>query len=337
MSDNLQEAKAKKEFMNLFKRTGDVRREVAIEAQDLFAKAVQGQIRKALLDGDNTQGIFATEIQDEFADPEYPVDLLAPGEEDQYVAYVGVPGNRIPERYIEAEYVKVPSFQIQSSIDMLMRTARNPNLNALTRALQILQGGFQKKINMDSWHTLLLAGADRNIIAYDADAAQGQLTKRAISIMKVLVQRNGGGNTFSQDQRSLTDIFLSVEGIEDVRNWGLDQIDDMSRHEIFIAQDGSNKITRIFGVNLHPMVEFGENQPYQDYFVNNLSGDMDTDVELMVGIDMNHRLDFVNPVTQDVEIFSDPEFHRRQAISYYGWYSSGYGVLDNRSIILGTF
>lgn len=337
MSDTVQEAKAKKEFMNLFQRTGDVKREVALEAQDLFAKAVQGQIRKAILDGDNTQGIFTVEDRGEFGDPEYPVDLLAPGEEDQYVAYVGVPGGRIPERYIEADYVKISSFQIQSSIDMLMRTARNPNLNALTRALQILQGGFQKKINMDSWHTLLLAGADRNVVGYDADAAEGQLTKRAISTMKVLMQRNGGGNTFSEDQRRLTDIFLSVEGIEDVRNWGLDQISDITRHDIFIAQDNSDMLTRIFGVNLHPMVEFGEGQPYQDYFVNKLGGDLDDDVELMVGIDMTHKLDFVNPVTQDVEIFSDPEFHRRQAISYYGWYSSGYGVLDNRSIILGSF
>lgn len=330
-------AQAQAEFMKLYQRTGSSNREEALHAQEMFAKALEGTIRDALLDGDNTQGIYMVENFGPFGDPEYPVDLLAPGEEDQYVAYTGVPGGRIPERHIEADYLKVPTFQIQSSIDFLMKYAKHPNLNTVSRALEILQAGFQKKINMDSWHTLLLAGVDRNIVVYDGDASQGAFTKRLVSLMKTVMMRNGGGNTFSVRQRKLTDAFMSVEGVEDIRNWGLDQVDDMTRREIFLASDGASTLTRVFGVNIHPMVEFGEDQPYQDYFVNKLSGDLGTDVELVVGIDMTNRRDFVNPIREDVQIFSDPNFHRRQAISYYGWMESGYAVLDNRSIILGSF
>lgn len=335
--DKAQEAKAKKELIELLKRTAQGTPNEALAAQDMFAKAIQGTIREALLDGNNLQGIYTVSDYTESGSPEYPVDLLAPGEEDQYVAYTGVPGGRIPERHIEADYIKIPTYQIQSSIDFLLKYANDPNLDTVARALEILQAGFQKKINMDGWHTILMAGVDRNIVAYDADAAAGQLTVRLVSLMKTLMRRNGGGNVQSLKQRRLTDMFMSIEGLEDIRNWGLDQVSDITRNEIFRAADGDSLITRIFGVNIHEMVEFGEGQPYQTFFVNKLNGSLSDDVELVVGIDMNNRRDFVNPVKGNVEIFADPTFHRRQAASYYGWYESGYGVLDNRSILLGTF
>lgn len=330
-------AQDKAEFMKLFKRTSSDHREEAGRAQEMVAKAFETVIREAILDGDNTQGIFTPETYGPDSDPKYYVDLLAPGEEDQYVAFTGVPGGRIPERRITSDYLKVPTYQTQNMIDFPMELAEHPTLNAVERVLQILQGGFQKKINMDSWHTLLLSGVDRNIVVYDGDATAGQFTKRLISLMKTVMMRNGGGNTFSMDQRGLTDIFMSIEGLEDIRNWGLDQVDEMTRREIFIASDTSEKLTRIFGVNIHPMVEFGENQPYQDYFVNKLGGDLDVDVELVVGLDLNRRIDFVNPVRKPVQIFNDPYFHRRQDISYYGWQESGYAVLDNRGVLLGSF
>lgn len=337
MTDKEKMELAKAEFIKLFRRTGSQNREEALHAQEMFSKALEGTIRDALLDGDNTQGIYTVENWGPTDSPEYPVDLLAPGEEDQYVAYTGVPGGRIPDRHIEADYLRVPTFQIHSSINFQMKVAETGNVNAVERALEILQAGFQKKINMDSWHTLLLAGVDRNLVVYDGDASQGQFTKRLISLMKTVMMRNGGGNTFSLKPRGLTDIFMSIEGLEDIRNWGLDQVDEMTRREIFIANDSSTSLTRIFGVNIHPMVEFGESQPYQDYFVNKLGGSLSTDVELVVGLDLNRRRDFVNPVRKDVQIFSDPNYHRRQEVSYYGWMESGYAVLDNRGVILGTF
>ena len=52
-------------------------------------------------------------------------------------------------------------------------------------------------MNDDGWHTLLVAGVDRNVLVYDADAADGQFTKRLISLMKTVMRRNAGGNTGS--------------------------------------------------------------------------------------------------------------------------------------------
>jgi hypothetical protein len=43
------------------------------------------------------------------------------------------------------------------------------------------------------------------------------------------------------------------------------------------------------------------------------------------------------PVKKDVEIFEDEALHRHQRQGYYGWAELGFGVLDNRRLIAGSF
>ena len=68
------------------------------------------------------------------------------------------------------------------------------------------------------------------------------------------MRRNSGGNSASVGRGSLTDLYVSPEALEDVRNWGLDQIDEVTRREIYTAAEGGAPITRIF-MNLHDLDE----------------------------------------------------------------------------------
>ena len=193
-------------------------------------------------------------------------------------------------------------------------------------------------MNDDGWHTLLASGVDRNVLVYDADAADGQFTKRIISLMKTVMRRNAGGNSGSLNRGKLTDIYLSPEALEDIRNWGLDQVDEITRREIYQAGDDGAAITRIFGVNLHDMDELGESQEYQLFFSHQLSGSLNgTDPELVVGLDLSANDSFIMPVKQDVQIFEDDALHRQQRAGFYGWAEIGFAVLDNRRILLGSF
>ena len=204
--------------------------------------------------------------------------------------------------------------------------------------MQVLEAGFVKKMNDDGWHTLLAAGVDRNVLVYDADAADGQFTKRLISLMKTVMRRNAGGNTGSLNRGKLTDVYLSPEALEDIRNWGIDQVDEITRREIYQAGDDGAAITRVFGVNLHDMDEMGESQEYQLFFSNQLSGSLNsTDPELVVGLDLSANDSFIMPVKQDVQIFEDDALHRQQRAGFYGWAEIGFAVLDNRRILLGSF
>jgi hypothetical protein len=267
---------------------------------------------------------------------EFPLDLLAPGEEDQFVAYTNPGNGRIPERQVEGDYVQVPTYGIASAIDWLLRYAREARWDIVARAMQVLEASFVKKINDDGWNTLLTAGADRNILVFDADATAGQFTKRLVSLLKSVMVRNGGGNTGSIRRAKLTDIFLSPEALEDIRSWGVDQVDEVTRREIYTAADGT--INRIFGVNLQDLTEFGEGQEYQTFFTSTLGGSLATgDLELVVGMDMLNNDSFLMPVKQDVTIFEDPALHRQQRAGFYGWAELGFAVLDNRRVLLGSF
>jgi len=200
-----------------------------------------------------------------------------------------------------------------------------------------LESSFVKKINDDGWHTLLAAAVDRNILVYDADAAVGQFTKRLVSLLKTVMRRNGGGNSVTANGR-LTDMYLSPEAIEDIRNWGVDQLDEVSRREIYQSADNGAPLTRLFGVNLHDLFEFGDNQEYQNYFTSDLGGSLAaTDVELIIGLDQASSDSFVMPVKRQVEVFEDEALHRHQRQGYYGWAEIGFGVLDNRRVLAGSF
>ena len=247
-------------FIELIQRSGSAEKNEALAAQRELAVALESPLRKGVLVGDVLDGIFEKIQMAPGSAAEFPLDLLAPGTENDHVAYTNPGHGRIPERAVEGDYVMVPTYSVASSIDYLLRYAREARWDVVGRAMQVLEAGFVKKMNDDGWHTLLAAGVDRNVLVYDADAADGQFTKRIISLMKTVMRRNAGGNSGSLNRGKLTDIYLSPEALEDIRNWGLDQVDEITRREIYQAGDDGAAITRIFGVNLHDMDELGESQ-----------------------------------------------------------------------------
>ena len=326
-------------FIDLLKRSGSSEKNEALAAQRELAKAIELPLREGVLVGNILDGIFEAIPMEPGTTTEFPLDLLAPGEEDEFVAYTNPGHGRLPDRAVEGDYVMVPTYSITSSIDYLLRYAREARWDVVGRAVQVLEASFVKKMNDDGWHTILSAGTDRNILVYDADAAAGQFTKRLVSLMKTVMRRNGGGNSASINRSTLTDLYISPEGLEDIRNWGVDQIDEVTRREIYQAADGSAILTRVFGVNIHDIDELGESQEYQKFFSTDLSGSLgpNSDVELVVGLDQSANDSFVMPVKENVQVYEDDTMHRHQRAGMYGWAEMGFAVLDNRRVLLGSF
>tara|TARA_Y100000114_G_scaffold157309_1_gene189517 strand:+ start:4844 stop:5848 length:1005 start_codon:yes stop_codon:yes gene_type:complete len=325
------------EFISLYKKTGDSDQNVAFAAQREFAKALELPLRKGVLVGNILGDIFETINVEPGASTEYPLDMISPGLEGEHVAYTNPGHGRIPERAVESDYVMIPTYSITSSIDYLLRYAREARWDVAARAAQVMEAGFVKKMNDDGWHTLLAAGVDRNILVYDGDATAGLFSKRLVSLMQTVMRRNAGGNTGSANRGRLTDLYVSPEALEDVRNWGLDQVSDQVRTQIYNTE-GESPVTRLFGVTLHDLDELGEGQEYQDFYVNGLGGAVEaSDVELVIGLDQGANDSFIMPMKQQLEVFEDPTLHRQQRIGFYGFAELGFGVLDNRRIILGSF
>jgi len=326
------------DMLKLLRQSGDADASIALPAQREFAAALETPLRKGVLVGNILGNIYETVNMEPGASPEFPLDLISPGLEGEHVAYTNPGHGRIPERAVEGDYVMIPTYSIASSVDYLLRFARDARWDVVARAMQVMEAGFTKKMNDDGWHTILAAGVDRNILVYDADATAGLFTKRLVSLMAVVMRRNSGGNSASVGRGRLTDLYVSPEALEDVRNWGIDQVDEVTRREIYVANEGGPAITRIFGVNLHDLDELGEGQEYQNFFTTDLGGSLAaSDVELVVGLDQSTNDSFVMPVRESLRVFEDPTLHRQQRAGFYGWAELGFGVLDNRRVILGSF
>lgn len=330
------------DLTNLLKQSGSEDKHEALTAQHALAAALTTPLRQGVLTGDNISQIFTPEVFDVNARIEYPIDFYRADNAHEFSAYVIPNWGRIPERMVAGDMLQVPTYDIGSSIDWLLRYSREARWNIIARALEVMEAGFTYKLNTDGWHTLLAAGFDRNILISDANAATGQFTKRLVSLMKLVMRRNSGGNASSINRGQLTHLFVSPEALEDMRNWGVDEVDEITRNQIYNAAD--NGEATIYGVKIIALDELGEGQEYQTYYEEVIAdgaandGMASGDEEIVIGLDLSpsNRDSFVMPIREELQIFEDENLHRQRRQGFYGWMSPGFGILNSSRILLGS-
>ncbi len=329
------------EQVALLKRTGSPDRAEALEAMRSLAQALQVPLRSALLDGGILGGIFAPEVLDPSATPEYPLDFYQTDQENDYVAYTIPSEGALPLRNVVGDAITVSTYEVGNAIDWPMKYARTARWDIVARAMEVLEAGFVKKMNTDGWRVIIAAGAGRTDysggapLVYDSAATAGQFTKRLVSLMKTTMTRLAGGNSATANRGRLTDLYISPEALEDIREWDRDEVDDVTRHKIFNSTD--EVLAEIYGVTLHSLDELGVGQEFQTYFAT-LGLSMGTDdEEIVVGLDLSHGDSFVMPVKQELAIYEDDNLHRRRRAGFYGFQEHGFASLDGRRILLASF
>lgn len=320
--------------------SGDV--QVAEKALNELAIALELPLRKGVQSGDIISDIFEVQdVSDMSANTtvEYPLHFMSPGAEGEYVAFTLPVHGGIPEALIEGDYVQVPLYYIGDGIDWDLHYQKMARYDVVGQASEALRASFVQKMNDDGFHTVISAGTDRNLIVADSDSAAGQFSVRLVSLLKTVMRRNGGGNSTSVNRSRLTDLMVSPEGQEDMRSWNVDQVDEVTRREIFTSDEGT--LNRIFNVNIVDLDELGEGQKYQLYFSNTLSGTLpnagNQKLELCVGLDLSKNDSFVMPVGEPLQIRPDNLKLRDRKAGVYGWMYLGFGVLDSRRVLLGAF
>lgn len=327
---------AGEKMMKLLALSGSNDFSVARAASRELAIALTLPLKKGVMKGDIINGIYEAIKFAPGVSIEFPLDVVAPGTEKDFAAYTIPNHGRIPERSVEGDYVMVPTFDVGSSIDWLIKFSRDARWDVVTRAMEVLEASFVRKANNDGWKVILTAAKNRGIMVYDDVATAGLFTKRLVALSKTTMRRNAGGNSTSTNQGLLTDMYVSPEALEDVRTWDLTQVDDFTRREIWLAnkENGEYSLTNVFGVNLHDIDEFGVNQEYQLYFTSTLSGTLASNkTELAIGLDLSKDDSFVMPVRQEIQVFEDESLHRQRRAGYYGWGEHGFAVLDARRVI----
>lgn len=321
-------------FVDLMKRAGNSDPNIAGPAQQMFAKAINLPLEEALLAGDIVNGLFQTVNLTNGESLDYPLDILNPGDEGDFTAYVCPDAGRIPERQVSGDYVHLRTYRIANSIDLLLRIIRDANWDVLGRSLQVMEAGFTRKMNVDGWRTLIGAAEDRGLEVFDSAATAGIFSRRLLSLMKIELRRNGG--TFTHvNRRRMTHLYLSPEGMEDIRLWGDDEVDDLTRRDLFLMSDGT--IPQIAQVRIVDLDEFGEDGPHNTYYEEVKASSIgNSKVEICVGTDLTNP-SFVMPIRESLMITNDPALHRKQKAGFYGWLEGGFAALDNRDLIIGAF
>lgn len=326
----------------MLKKCGDTDMGTARAALAQLAKALTLPLRQGVLKGDIVTDIYAKEVLAPGSAPEYPLDFYNSSTENEHVAYTIPAQGRIPERHVEGDFVMVPTYEVGNSIDFALKYARDARWNIVGRAMEVLEAGFVRKMNTDGWRVLVGAGFGRSLVVFDDAVPVGFLSKRLVELMKNIMRRNAGGNSTSVNRGKLTHLYISPESHGDIRSWDLTQVDDVTRRDIFMAEEEG--LNRVFGVNLRSIDELGVGQEFQNYYSTSLGGTMPTytlgssltKVEIAVGLDLSKDDAFVMPVRQEIEVHEDPTFHRQRRASMYAFGEHGFACLDARRVLLGA-
>ena len=322
---------------------------VRARAQQAFAAELNSPLRQGVFDRDNLGGIYEKQVLAPGAQANYPLDFVKPGEEDEFIAFTLPKQGRVPERHVEGDELWVPTFQIGNSIDWSLKYAKEARFDVIMRAIRVYEAGFVRKINSDGWRTILGGADGRGLVvtaggaapftgsSLSPTAAAGQFTKELISRMKTAMTRGAGGNG---NAGRLTDVYLSLEAMEDIRAWDVDEIDEFTRREIFVSREYG--LAQIYGVVLHEMTEFGEGQEYEEFLevTLGLAHQVVNSVtlrEFCIGLDLSTMDSFVMPIREELQTYEDPALYREQRAGIFGWMEHGFAVLDPRRILIGEF
>lgn len=322
----------------VYQAMGSLNENEAKAATQQFAQALELPLRQAIFDCDNVGpfGIFEPMDFRNARCVEFPLDPIQPGSENDFTAYAIPDCAQLPCVMLEGDYVTVPTYMLGNCVEWCLKRVRDANFNILDRAAEAFRAGFTKKMNDDAWHVILGAALDRNVIVYDSNAATGQFTKRLVTLAKTVMRRNGGGNSTCLNRARLTDLFMSPEAMDDIFNWNVDQIDEITRREIYTngQSDCDRGLTNLFCVNFHILDELGAGQEYQLYYENELGGTMPAgDQELVIGLDLSRRDSFVAPVREELQVFDDITAHKQMKGGIYGWWEGGFSVLSSLRVL----
>lgn len=305
------------------------------EAYAKLAKALTLPLQEAVMKG-GIYDIFDPMKFEWGVATEYPIHFMNAGDEKDFVAFTIPAAGAIPHKEVQGDYVMVPTFDDGNAIDCNKRYVLESRWDVLADMVKWLVNGHIVKMNRDAWRVILAAAVARGIAVYDSEATAGYFTKRLVSLLRIAFGRYGGGNSTSVNRFKMTDLYMSPESMEDIRNWDLTQIDDASRKDIFLG-NGEYALSRIYGTNLHDLFELGVGQEFQSYYTGTLGASMSgSKTEIVVGLDLTPgKRAFVNPVRMPVTVTEDRYQERNRRFSLWSESNQGWSALESRCVMIG--
>lgn len=296
------------------------------EARAALAAVMEKAWQAGVLEPDLLGDIFTRIDLPPGVEAKFPLDFYAPTNEGSYKAFVVPKEGAIPDRAIEGDELRVPTYKIANAISWSLDYARDARWDVIARAIEVFTNGFVRKMNDDGWHCILYA-AKGNTVQSDSAASSGAFTRKLITELQTGFKRLTGNRN-----GKCTDVFVSPEAIASLRNFTYTAVDDVTQRELI-----KGVVPVIYGVRLHELQELGYGQEYDDWLLNTAGASKATsDNEFVVALDLSHRDQFVMPIRETMKMFDDPTLHRSAKMGVYGWMELGFAALDSRRALLGS-
>jgi len=329
-----------------------------IRARQELAAAIKVPILQEVKFQSVVRELFAPEVLEPGAIASYPVA-------DDFELPVWVlPGlGYAAQNFIEGvgEDVYVPTFRINTAADWKLDYAKHSRVDIAARAMRKAAQAIAEYEEESGWSVLIPAGTTNF-------AATGLLPARNANIQEVAATAQGAGYlskelvnklmiAFQRQGRTLTDLWISPEDAGDIREWTETDIDPVTRREVF----QSAGMGSIWNVQLHVLPHLGGQGKfnindstasyglfkdtagsYGDYTLDNANvtdsaGNVTTAGETQIwAFDMSSMDSLVMPISEEFEIWDDPNLHREQKMGFYGWESVGFACLDSRMMGMGV-
>jgi hypothetical protein len=318
------------EQRGLLKATASKKTSEAVEHRQALAQVMERAWKAGVLEPDLLGNVFQRIILPPGVEAKFPFDFYGPTNEGSYEAFVMPKEGAVPDRVIEGDEIRVPTYKLANAISWSLDYARDARWDVVARAIEVFTNGFVRKLNDDGWHVILkVASEGTTTLVDDTAATSGVFSKQLLLNMMTSIKRRTGGRN-----SRLTDLYLSPEAIADIRNFDNTLLDEVSRREVLTSSE--DRLPELYGVRFHEIQEFGALQEYETYLSSTLGrAHTNSKGEYVLGLDLLHRDAFVMPVREEMQMFDDPTLHRSAKAGVYGWMEIGFAALDTRRAVLG--
>lgn len=349
--------------VELIRAMGSKDSKVSREATEIFAAFIGPVIQQVINSAGTASRIYSDKPYNEDDSPSIPLDLFY----EESVNYVSTWSQSIagglPTNQIEGvKEMKVSTYVLNSAVSMLKKYARQSRLDVVAKATERMAQEILIKQERNAWAVVLkaLAEASTQSLQHVVQSASDNvfivpdLSELMTRIRRINSAFNGGTPS-GMDSEGLTDLFVSPEVKEQVRNFAFNPMNTVQatsgtssiplpeaiRTEIFRSAGTSE----IYGVSITDLLELGTGKKYNVLFGEFAGGTSydgaafnSTNDEILVGFDLSREA-FLRPIEQNAEtgatftaVPDDQWVTRSEKLGFYGSLSEGRVCVDSRSV-----
>jgi len=362
------------EQVELIKAMGSKDQAAAREAQEAFAAFLGPVVAEVIKQAGTAGNIYSDAPFDEDDSPSFPLDLFYNETDNHISVWSQSMAGGLPSSHIEGmSELKLATYRLDSAVSLHRRYARRARLDVVSKAIERMAQEILVKQERNAWAVILKAlyeavsgTAVRHLSKAGGHVMDSTATgvfqlddlNRMMTLMRRINESWAAGTPDLSSSRGLTDLYMSPEGIEQVRAFAYQPMNtrhgaeatttagyatsvalpDSIRESVYHAAGTAS----IYGVAINEMNEFGASSKYNTLFnAAALGSATDNDVagELIVGIDAS-RGAFIRPVAVQAEsggtfsaLADDQWSMRSDKLGWYGFLEEGRVCIDARAVI----